>query len=136
VTSGAQKLIDGLRAYGLEPFVPEPELVAFAWEVELGPLAGEQIELAFRAPADFNLGAPGGLLVRPHLLALNPAGGEHPLCGVHPAAGCGVADPSWQYWSRPHPNWAGTDRTVPALMAHVRHLFDTLPSDLRLTDGA
>ena len=135
MTTGAQQLIDGLREFGLEPFMPEPHLIAFAWEVEVGPLAGEQIELAFKAPPDFNLSAPGGLLVRPHLLPINQTGGEHPRCGVHPANGGGVQDPSWQYWSRPHPDWAATDHSVGALMAHVRHLFDTLPSDLTLPDA-
>jgi hypothetical protein len=136
VTSGEERLIEGLRALGLAPADPEGDFVTFAWEVELGPLVGEQIELGFRIPADFGLSAPGGVLVRPHLLPMNSEGGEHPLCGVHPAQVAGIADPSWQYWSRPHPGWAATDRSATALMAHVRHLFDTLPAGLRLAHAA
>lgn len=129
-------MIEGLRTLGLAPRDPEAGFVSFAWEVELGPLVGEPIELGFKVPEDFGLSAPGGILVRPHLLPMNGEAGEHPLCGVHSADTGGVNDPSWQYWSRPHPDWAVTDRTTMALMAHVRHLFDTLPADLRLPDAA
>ncbi|MGO9791468.1 MAG: hypothetical protein ACLP8S_18800 [Solirubrobacteraceae bacterium] len=136
MTPGVERLIDGLRGLGLQPFTPEPEFVAFPWEIELGSLVGESIELGFRAPADFPLSAPGGLLVRPHVLPFNQNGGQHPYCGVHLASTGGVGDFSWQYWSRPHPNWAASNHTVGALMAHVRHLFDTLPIDLRLPHAA
>lgn len=129
-------MIEGLRALGLAPRDPEASFVSFPWEVELGPLVGEQIELGFKVPADFGLSAPGGVLVRPHLLPMNGEAGQHPLCGVHPAETAGISDPSWQYWSRPHPGWAATDRSATALLAHVRHLFDTLPQDLRLADAA
>jgi hypothetical protein len=129
-------MLEGLAALGWAPKLLAAEFVAFPWEVELGPLAGEGIELGFRVPPDFGLSAPGGVLVRPYLLPLNSEAGDHPLCGVHPASTGGVTDGTWQYWSRPHPNWAATDRSVKALMAHVRHLFDTLPTDLRLPDAA
>jgi hypothetical protein len=136
MTKGEQKMLEGLRALGLTPDVPRAEFVAFAWEVEIGPLVGEDIELGFKVPPDFALSAPGGVLVRPHLLPFNSSAGEHPLHGVHPANTVGVNDDTWQYWSRPHPTWAATDRSVKALLAHVRHLFDTLPADLRLPNAA
>ena len=136
MTQGEQNMLEGLRALGLAPHVPQAEFVAFSWEVELGPLVGEAIELGFKVPPDFGLSAPGGVLVRPHLLPFSTEGSEHPLSGVHPASVPGVADDTWQYWSRPHPNWAATDRSVNVLLAHVRHLFDTLPSDLRLPNAA
>lgn len=129
-------MLDGLTELGLASQLRAGGFVTFAWEVELGPLGGETIELGLKVPADFSLSAPGGVLVRPHLLPINQDAGEHPLCGVHPASVAGVGDPSWQYWSRPHPDWATTDRSVNALMAHIRHLFDTLPADLRLPDAA
>lgn len=129
-------MLEGLQALGLAAEIRVAEFVAFPWEVELGPLAGEGIELGFKVPPDFGLSAPGGVLVRPHLLPLNQQGSEHPLSGVHPASTAGVTDDTWQYWSRPHPDWAATDRSVKALMAHVRHLFDTLPADLRLPNAA
>ena len=67
--------------------MPEPELVAFTWDVEVGPLAGDRIELAFKAPPDFNLSAPGGLLVRPHLLPINrPAASTPTAASTLPAA--------------------------------------------------
>ena len=129
-------MLEGLRALGLAPEVPQAEFVTFAWEVEIAPLVGEDIEFGFKVPPDFGLSAPGGALVRPHLLPLNSAPGEHPLHGVHPASTAGITDDTWQYWSRPHPTWVATDRSVKALLAHVRHLFDTLPIDLRLPNAA
>jgi hypothetical protein len=97
-------MLEGLGALGLAPELRVAEFVAVPWEVELGPLAGEGIELGFKVPPDFGLSAPGGVLVRPHLLPLNSEAGDHPLCGVHLASAAGVTDDSWQYWSRPHPN--------------------------------
>lgn len=131
---GPQEFIRELAELGYDPTMPEAGFVAFVYEVEVGSLAGDEVELGFRPPGDFPITPPGGLLVRPHLLPFNQDGTNgHPLGAVHPAATAGVSDPSWQYWSRPHPNWPTTDRTVRALLhGHVRNLFATLPHDLKL----
>jgi hypothetical protein len=78
--------------------------------------------VGFAVPADFNLTPPGGPHVSPRLLPMNSASGLHPHCGVHDSP----FGPDWQYWSRPLSHWAQTQRHVRDIMAHVRHLFDTL----------
>lgn len=136
MTSGFPRLVAELVALGYQPTTPEPDFVAVRYRVEVGPLADDEVEIGFKVPPDFNLSAPGGLLVRPHILPLNQNGGEHPLCGVHPSTTGAVTDASWQYWSRPHPDWASSSRDGRALMQHVRHLFDTLPAELSLANAA
>jgi len=130
------RLVAELRARGYAPTTPEPDFVTFPYPVDVGPLAGDTVEIGFKVPADYSLSAPGGLLVRPHVLPMNGNGGDHPWCGVHACETGGIHDASYQYWSRPHPDWSGSTRDADALMAHVRRLFDTLPEDLRVPCAA
>jgi hypothetical protein len=131
VTVGAPRLTAELAELGYGVTNPTADFVVVRYSVEVGPLADEFAELGWKVPADYHASAPGGLLVRPHLLPLNGNGGEHPWCGVHPSSVGGIADGSFQYWSRPHPDWVNSTRDAAALMAHIRHLFDTLPEELR-----
>jgi hypothetical protein len=134
--SGVDEFTRQLADLGYATCTPEPGFVTFAYEIEVGPLAGEPIELGMRPSENLAMAPPGGILVRPHLLPLNPdAAVGHPYGAVHPASTASVGDASWQYWSRPHPNWAATDRTVKAyLHGHVRALFARLPDDLQRGD--
>lgn len=94
--------------------------VSFPYTIPVGPLTGREIRLGFLVPGDFPLTPPSG----PHVSArLHPlqSGGSHPNGGILDSS----FGPDWQYWSRPHPNWASTDRTVRAYLAHVRQLFAT-----------
>jgi hypothetical protein len=130
---GVDEFMRQLAGLGYSPTMPEPGFVAFAYVIEVGPLAGEEIELGMRPSENLTVAPPGGILVRPHLLPLNPDASQgHPYGAVHPASTGAVADASWQYWSRPHPNWAATDRSVRAyLHGHVRALFARLPNALQ-----
>jgi len=132
---GPATFIEQLHALGYEPNVLQiPDIVAFPYEIEVGPLAGETITLAFKVPPDFALTPPSGPLVSPHLLPItNGGGGAHPHGAIHPAAvgGLSDADGTWQYWSRPFPNWPRTSRDLAAYLTHIRRLFDTLPDDLQ-----
>jgi hypothetical protein len=136
VTLGAPRLVAELTGLGHVALTLAPDFVVVTYMVEVGPLADETAEIGWKVPADYSVSAPSGLLVRPHLLPLNSNGGEHPWCGVHVSATGGVADASFQYWSRPHPAWATSTRDASALMAHVRRLFDTLPYELRVSRAA
>lgn len=136
MTSGAPRLVAELVELGYQPAMPEPDFVAVRYHVEVGSLADDEVEIGFKVPPDFNLTPPSGLLVRPHILPLNQNGGEHPWCGVHPCTTGGINDATWQYWSRPHPDWPSGSRDAQALMEHVRHLFATLPAELRLENAA
>lgn len=96
--------------------------IAFRYVVPSGKFVGREISLGFVVQDDFNLNPPGGLHVSPRLLPLHPSNDvPHPTGGVHESP----FGTDWQYWSRPLSHWAKTDRTVRAVMAHVRHLFDT-----------
>jgi hypothetical protein len=111
--------ISDLRAMGLELAEREPQFVMFPWTVPVGRLVGAKITLAFQVNG---MNPPGGPHVSPRLLPMNPVAGKHPNGGIHPSD---LGD-NWQYWSRPFPNWAETDRSGRAYMAHIRHLFATL----------
>jgi hypothetical protein len=96
--------------------------IAFPYEIPCGRLAGTKIRLGLDVPQDFPLNPPSGPHVSPHLLPINTQHGPHPNFGVHPSP----FGSEWQYWSRPLSHWANTKRTAKDVMAHFRHLFDTL----------
>lgn len=133
---GVEGFIAGLRALGYEPDHRGSGLVVFDYEVEVGPAVGLTVQLALRVPPDWPVSPPGGPLVSPRLLAINPDGSRsHPYGGIHEAPDLG---PTWEYWSRPFASsWPSTDRSVVAYFGHLRRLFDTLPDEVRsLRDAA
>jgi hypothetical protein len=111
-----------LKALGFEVAELGDGRVSFSYTVETGRFAGTAIRLGFVAPEDFPASPPTGPHVSPRLLPINPPSGPHPTHGVHESAQFGA---DWQYWSRPMHHWVNTERNVKAVMAHVRHLFDT-----------
>ena len=96
--------------------------VAFPYEIPCGKLAGKKINLGFAIPPDFPLAPPSGPHISPRLMP-NQSGGTHPTGGIHDSPSFG---PDWHYWSRPISHWNDTKRTAKDVMAHVRHLFDTI----------
>ena len=97
--------------------------VAFDWIVPSGRFAETRIRLGFEVPTDFPLNPPSGPHISPRLMPINTQSGLHPNCGIHESPHFGA---DWQYWSRPIKHWTNTKRTVKDVLAHVRHLFDTL----------
>ncbi len=95
--------------------LPNCNRVIFPFEIPIGSHRGETVKLGFDVPTDFPVTPPGGPRVSPRL--------GHPGGAVHDAPDFGAV---WEYWSRPFPNWAGTDRTAATYMAHVRRLFQQL----------
>ncbi len=95
--------------------------VAFPFEIPCGKLVGKKIKLGFAIPPDFPLTPPSGPHISPRLMP-NQSGGTHPTGGIHDSP----FGADWHYWSRPISHWNNTKRTVKDVMAHVRHLFDTL----------
>jgi hypothetical protein len=134
---GAYVLEDQLEELGYEPEIKlglkGGRIVCVRHEVEVGPLAGATVRLGLNNAHLFPLLAPTGPLVSPPLLPINRFGSKHPYDKIYPADTGGLWDPEgvWQYWSRPFPDWEGSDRNAPAYMAHVRKLFATLPDDLQ-----
>src|SRR5262245_39474910 len=115
-----EDFLAGLKALGYDAAEIAPGRVSFPYKVESGKFAGRDIRLGFDIPGDFNLTPPSGPHLSPRLLP-NQSGGTHPGGGVHDSQ----FGPEWQYWSRPLSHWNQTSKDVKAVMAHVRHLFDT-----------
>lgn len=114
--------LNQLRDLGFQPQDLGNGKVAIDFVVPVGKFAGEAVKIGFQVPPDFPLTSPGGPHVCPKLLPLNNTQGiPHPAGAIHASDFGG----DWEYWSRPFPKWAGTDRTVRAYLAHVRGLFAT-----------
>jgi hypothetical protein len=117
-----QNFVDQLKTLGYEPQELGNNRLCFQYIVPVGKLIGRNIRIGLEVGDDFPATPPGGLHVSPHLLPLNTTSGVlHPAGGIHNSP----FGSDWQYWSRPCPDWAKTDRTVRAYMAFVRHLFET-----------
>ncbi len=116
------EFMEELKQLGHEVEDLGTDRVAFAFEIPCGSRAGEQTRLGFAVPGDFPLTPPGGPHVSPRILPLNPQNGPHPNFGIHESP----FGAEWEYWSRPLSHWSQTKRKVKDVLAHVRHLFDTL----------
>ncbi|MHB8671463.1 MAG: hypothetical protein ACYDAD_13070 [Acidimicrobiales bacterium] len=87
----------------------------FCYEVPVGGRLGDKIRLGLARAGDWPLSCPPGPHVSPRL--------GHPGGNVHAS----TLGSDWEYWSRPFPGWADTDRTFRTYMGHVRALFVQLP---------
>jgi hypothetical protein len=114
--------VDQLREHGFQPEELGENRLAFRYVIPVGKFEGREVRLGFAVGEDFPLQPPSGPHWSPHLLPLHPSNDlPHPAGGIHASPFGG----DWQYWSRPFPGWASTDRTVTAYMAHIRHLLET-----------
>jgi hypothetical protein len=112
--------IQGLETLGFVVTDLGEGRISFEYLVEVGSHAGKTIHVGLETGDDFPLNPPaGGIHVSPRLLDIHP-GGDPPFGGVNESPGFGS---DWQYWSRPFPEWASTDRTVRQYMSFVRQLF-------------
>lgn len=125
-----QDFADGLRALGYQPEVVDG-FVVIDYVVELGPLIGKGVRLAFRNTESFPSAPPGGPCVSPRLLPLTSEPGAT-VRGIHTLESVFQASlqPSdqWEYWSRPFQGWAAA-YGVGDYMAHIRRLFDEISGD-------
>jgi hypothetical protein len=112
---GAAEFVRQLRELGHEVDEPVETRVTLPYTIPIGRRLGETIRLGFDVPPDFPNTPPSGPRVSPRL--------GHPAGAVHAATDFGS---EWEYWSRPFPNWQGTDRSVKTYMAHVRRLLQQL----------
>jgi hypothetical protein len=115
---GRDRFVAELIDLGYEPTVRDPNLVSFPYLIQNGPRAGELVELGVEVPVNFPIESPHGPCYKPAILR------ESAVTGVHPGRHFG---PEWDHWSRPHPRWSSTDRSVRAYLRHVRSLNEELP---------
>jgi hypothetical protein len=92
-----------------------PGFVVFDYVVPIGGRAGSRVKLGLAEVPDWPLSCPSGPHVSPRI--------GHPGGNVHPSP----LGTDWEYWSRPFPGWAASQRTLKAYMAHVRALLEQLP---------
>jgi hypothetical protein len=117
---GRDAFAAGLRELGIEPELsyPDSSLLSFPWRIENGPRAGEEVTIGLQVPPNFPLEPPHGPCYRPAILRASG------LNGVHANS---VFGEGWDHWSRPHPRWPQTARTVPHYLRHLRTLNEELP---------
>ena len=117
-----QEFIDQLKTLGHQPQDRGEGRICFEFVIPVGKFIGQTILLGLVVGDDFPLTPPPGINVSPYLLPINTTSRNHPEGGINATSPFGEG---WQYWSRPFPDWANTDRTVRTYMAYVRHLFET-----------
>ena len=115
--------INGLKELGFNVVELGEGRITFGYKIPVGKFLNQEITIGFVVPGDFPATPPGGLHVSPHLLPLNTSSKVHPSGGIHKNQKGFTND--FQYWSRPFPDWAKTDKSVKTYMAHIRHLFET-----------
>jgi hypothetical protein len=122
---GPSGFLADLQELGYDAELRGENLVISTYEAELGTRMGESFTIGLHVPGDWPMTPPGGPIVAPRILPLNSDQSiPHPYGGVHENNELGVEG---HYLSRPFLNWPATDRSVAAYLAHIRHLFDTLP---------
>ena len=119
----AADFIAQLRASGFNVEEIGQGKIVVPYPILVGPRRGTEAKIGFMAFDDFPQNPPGCLHITPHLLPINTNGGEHPFASIHQSPNFG---PEWQYWSRPLKHWNTTQRTAKDVLAHIKHLLDTL----------
>ncbi len=117
---GRDAFAAGLRELGIEPELSETnaQQLTFPWPIANGPRAGEEVTIGLEIPPNFPLEPPHGPCYRPAILRDSGVDGLHR--DRHFGAG-------WDHWSRPHPRWAATGRSVQDYLRHLRTLNEELP---------
>ena len=93
--------------------VEQGPFVVFAYRIELGSRAGQEVRIGLQVPGDWPISPPPGPHVSPRL--------GHPHGAVHDSP----LGSDWEYWSRPAQNWPA-DRTARAYLRHLRTLFSQM----------
>lgn len=128
--TGVVAFLNGLRQLGLQPELLKghDSHVVFDYVVETGPHAGKTFRLGLVIPPDFPMTAPTGPYLSPEVHPINSQHGPHPTAGVHKDQARvfdSAAGGSWQYWSRPFPEWQNSKRNVAAYLSHIWNLWDS-----------
>jgi len=117
---GKPEFAQQLIALGYQVEDLSDDKLCFNYRVPGGKFIDQELKLGFQVPPDFPLTPPSGPHISPRILPLNPNAPNHPARVAESVFGG-----EWEYWSRPFPNWATTDRTGKDYMRYIRHLFET-----------
>lgn len=128
--TGVMAFLNGLRQLGFRPtqLKDQDNHVVFDYVVETGTHASKTFRLGLVVPIDFPMNAPTGPYVSPEVHPIKPQHGPHPTGGIHKKQARvfdNAVGGSWQYWSRPFPEWQNSKRTVAAYLSHIWKLWDS-----------
>lgn len=123
---GGALFAEQLRATGVEvEEMGDGHVMIPRYRVPDGKFEGLVVDIGIVVPSDFPLSPPSG----PHvhkLIHANRSDGPHPEGHIHPSKKHSKHfGDGWQYWSRPHPNWASGARNAIRYMEHVRALWES-----------
>lgn len=122
--AGKAEFARQLQELGYEVVDNGVDRLSSDYEVPCGWYRGKRLRLGFEVPADFPRTPPHGPHFSPAFLPINTNTNQHPQ-RVH--ASCFGAD--WIHWSRPHPSWENTDRSVATYLAYIKALFCTITAE-------
>lgn len=122
--AGKAEFARQLGELGYEVHDAGGDRLAFAYAVPCGRYRGQKLEMGFEVPAEFPRTPPHGPHFSPALLPVNTGTDRHPD-RVH-QSGFGS---EWIHWSRPHPAWESTDRSVAVYLAYIKALFCTIAEE-------
>lgn len=122
--SGKAEFARQLQELGYQMSDGGGDRLSFGYGVPCGRYRGHQLRMGFEVPGDFPRTPPHGPHFSPALLPVNTNTDRHPD-RVHPSN----FGPDWIHWSRPHPSWETTDRSVAAYLAYIKALFCTLAEE-------
>lgn len=117
---GRDKFKEGLEALGHTPELKDENKIIIPFVVEKGRFAGQQIQLGFEVPADFEMAPPGGPHISPRLIPVNTAPQDNSRAAESPFG------PDWQYLSRPFLDQWPLKRTVKRYLEFVSHILNEL----------
>ncbi len=105
---------------GYEPITYSNGFVGFKFTIPHGRFRDKEVEIALDI-SQFPEIPPSGPYIKPHLLPITGATGEHPLGRVHDRK---KPTQEFQYWSRPCNGWDQTEKNMKVYIAFLRTLFD------------
>jgi hypothetical protein len=121
---GVDLFRDELAAMGVAAIVDDgaSNRLTFDLEIPGGKYFGRTWRIGVEVPPEFPDVPPSGPHVCPHVHGTETRGGQHPIANIHQSP----FGPSWEYWSRPYPNWnAEKEKTAGTYMKHVVRLWVT-----------
>lgn len=117
---GNTEILNQLKDLKIEVFELEHGYIGFKYKIPIGKFRNQEIVIALNAPQFPNV-PPSGPYIKPFLLPINTSIRVAPLGGIH-RRNKPTAD--FQYWSRPFPNWNGSEKSMKSYLAFLRTLFD------------
>lgn len=119
MSQGRSAFEEGLRALGLRPEPRADGRTLFSYEIPVGRVMGEQVQIGLDVPGDWPTTPPSGPHIAPRLAQTRGVAPGGTASNVHGSN----FGPEFEYWSRPYHQWGRDGRSVDAYMSFLRKLF-------------